>query len=117
MDLNPLKQIDPFVIVSIMVIFTLTGLALRRWFFLPYIAVMETRARRLEDAGVDLVLTGHSHSYERSFLLDGHYGPSWTFGPGVAMSAVMRDARMMSVVSPKKIDMSTCAGVGWRLVR
>ena len=24
------------------------------------------------------MLTGHSHSYERSFLLDGHYGPSWT---------------------------------------
>jgi hypothetical protein len=30
----------------------------------------------LEDYGVDLVLTGHSHSYERSFLLDGHYGLS-----------------------------------------
>jgi hypothetical protein len=30
----------------------------------------------LEDYGVDLVLTGHSHSYERSYLLDGHYGPS-----------------------------------------
>jgi hypothetical protein len=28
----------------------------------------------LEAGGVDLVLTGHSHSYERSFLLDGHYG-------------------------------------------
>ncbi len=36
----------------------------------------------LEDAGVDLVLTGHSHSYERSFLLDGHYGLSSTLtGP------------------------------------
>ena len=33
----------------------------------------------LEDAGVDLVLTGHSHSYERSFLIDGHYGLSTTF--------------------------------------
>ena len=33
----------------------------------------------LEDGGVDLVLTGHSHSYERSFLLDGHYGTSTTF--------------------------------------
>jgi hypothetical protein len=32
----------------------------------------------LENAGVDLVLTGHSHSYERSFLLDGHYGSSST---------------------------------------
>ncbi|MCI0553771.1 MAG: DNRLRE domain-containing protein, partial [Anaerolineae bacterium] len=32
----------------------------------------------LEEGGVDLVLTGHSHSYERSFLLDGHYGHSST---------------------------------------
>ncbi len=32
----------------------------------------------LEDAGVDLVLSGHSHSYERSFLLDSHYGDSST---------------------------------------
>jgi hypothetical protein len=33
----------------------------------------------LEGAGVDLVLSGHSHSYERSFLIDGHYGTSGTF--------------------------------------
>jgi hypothetical protein len=33
----------------------------------------------LEDAGVDLVLTGHSHSYERSYLIDGHYGTSSSF--------------------------------------
>ncbi|MGH9203627.1 MAG: purple acid phosphatase family protein, partial [Vicinamibacterales bacterium] len=33
----------------------------------------------LEAYGVDLVLTGHSHSYERSFLIDGHYGQSGTF--------------------------------------
>jgi hypothetical protein len=33
----------------------------------------------LEDYGVDLVLSGHSHSYERSFLIDGHYGTSDTF--------------------------------------
>lgn len=32
----------------------------------------------LERGGVDLVLAGHSHCYERSYLLDGHYGPSWT---------------------------------------
>ncbi|MBK7403722.1 MAG: metallophosphoesterase [Phycisphaerales bacterium] len=32
----------------------------------------------LEAAGVDLVLCGHSHSYERSYLLDGHYGTSDT---------------------------------------
>ena len=35
----------------------------------------------LEQFGVDLTLTGHSHSYERSMLIDGHYGLSNTFGP------------------------------------
>jgi len=33
----------------------------------------------LEAYGVDLVLTGHSHSYERSMFIDGHYGDSTTF--------------------------------------
>ena len=33
----------------------------------------------LEARGVDLVLCGHSHSFERSYLLDGHYGLSTTF--------------------------------------
>ena len=40
-----------------------------RAFFLPL----------LEDGGVDLVLSGHSHCYERSFLIDGHYGFSSSF--------------------------------------
>lgn len=35
----------------------------------------------LESLGVDLVLCGHSHVYERSVLLDGHYGDSTTFDP------------------------------------
>jgi hypothetical protein len=35
----------------------------------------------LEAGGADLVVNGHSHSYERSTLLDGHYGLSSTFGP------------------------------------
>ena len=39
----------------------------------------------LEDYGVDLVLTGHSHNYERSFLLNGHYGPSETLRPGMIL--------------------------------
>jgi hypothetical protein len=33
----------------------------------------------LEQYGVDLVLGGHSHSYERSYFIDGHYGLSTTF--------------------------------------
>ncbi|WP_299003831.1 DNRLRE domain-containing protein [uncultured Shewanella sp.] len=33
----------------------------------------------LESHGVDLVFSGHSHSYERSYLIDGHYGHSSSF--------------------------------------
>jgi len=33
----------------------------------------------LESYGVDLVLSGHSHAYERSKFIDGHYGSSGTF--------------------------------------
>ncbi|MCI0339069.1 MAG: Ig-like domain-containing protein [Acidobacteria bacterium] len=32
----------------------------------------------LENYGVDLVLCGHSHAYERSYLIDGHYSLSFT---------------------------------------
>lgn len=45
------------------------------------IAVRENVLPVLEAAGVDLVLAGHSHGYERSFLIDGHYGASWEFDP------------------------------------
>ncbi|MEN9362528.1 MAG: hypothetical protein RL095_4063 [Verrucomicrobiota bacterium] len=44
-----------------------------REFFLPV----------LEEHGVDLVLSGHSHAYERSFLIDGHYGLSSSFDPKI----------------------------------
>ncbi len=37
----------------------------------------------LEAGGVDLVLGGHSHSYERSYLIDGHYGYSQSFSPSM----------------------------------
>ena len=35
----------------------------------------------LENAQVDLVLCGHSHVYERSYLIHGHYGKIFTFDP------------------------------------
>ena len=41
----------------------------------------------LEAGGVDLVLTGHSHSYERSMLLHGHYGFSQTLVESMKMDA------------------------------
>lgn len=39
----------------------------------------------LEAYGVDLVLCGHSHSYERSYLIDGHYGLSTTFSNSMVL--------------------------------
>ncbi len=35
----------------------------------------------LERYGVDLVLTGHDHNYQRSYLIHGHYGFKNTFAP------------------------------------
>ena len=43
------------------------------------IALRQNAVPLLERYGVDLVLTGHSHSYERSYLIDGHYELSDTF--------------------------------------
>lgn len=39
----------------------------------------------LEAAGTDLVLCGHSHLYERSFPVRGHYGKSTTLQPGMIL--------------------------------
>ncbi len=39
----------------------------------------ENFAPMLEFNGIDLILSGHSHSYERSFFLNGHYDLSATF--------------------------------------
>ncbi len=41
----------------------------------------------LEDAGVDLILGGHSHAYERSFFINGHYGDSSTFSDALKVQA------------------------------
>src|SRR5262249_16047494 len=35
-----------------------------------------------ERYGVDLILCGHSHDYERSKLMKGHYGPEASFNSG-----------------------------------
>ena len=49
----------------------------------------------LEQGGVDLVLAGHSHTYERSFLIDGHYGVASTFNSGT-MGVDMTSGRIGS---------------------
>jgi hypothetical protein len=49
------------------------------------IAMREIIVPILEARGVDLVLCGHSHVYERSFLLRGHYRDSSTLQPGMIL--------------------------------
>lgn len=39
----------------------------------------------LESYGVDLVLCGHSHAYERSKFIDGHHGKSTTFNDSMVV--------------------------------
>ena len=47
----------------------------------------------LEAGGVDLVLTGHSHNYERSFLIDGTYStPTPAFGTLQANGNIIDDS-------------------------
>ena len=41
----------------------------------------------LEQYGVDLVLAGHAHNYQRSFLLDRHYGNSSTLSSDMKKNA------------------------------
>jgi len=41
----------------------------------------------LENGGVDLVLNGHSHSYERSKLIDSHYGNSSSLNSSMVLDA------------------------------
>lgn len=43
------------------------------------LAVREDLVPALEDLGVDVILAGHSHAYERSHLIRGHYGMSDEF--------------------------------------
>ena len=45
----------------------------------PLIAMRNNFLPILEANGVDLILSGHSHSYERSYFLNGHFGLSETF--------------------------------------
>jgi hypothetical protein len=53
------------------------------------VAMRENYLPILEEFGVDLVFTGHSHSYERSLLLYGHYADSSEIGssPGVILDS------------------------------
>jgi hypothetical protein len=51
------------------------------------ITIREELVPLLERYGLDLLLAGHSHWYERSFLLSGHYGYSWSLQPWMLLDA------------------------------
>lgn len=53
----------------------------------PLIEMRERIVPILEQYGVDLVLCGHSHNYERSYLLHGHYGISSTLTPSMILDS------------------------------
>ncbi len=51
------------------------------------VAIRQNLVPILEANGVDLVLNGHSHTYERSFLINGHYGMSTTMSDSMKLNA------------------------------
>jgi PKD repeat protein len=53
----------------------------------PLIDMRQNVVPILDDYGVDLTFTGHSHSYERSYLIEGHYGDSGTFTGGMRVAS------------------------------
>ena len=65
---------------------------------------------QLEAAGVDLVLCGHSHLYERSFLLHGHYGRSDALDSGMILNR--GDGRVDGSGAYRKVRNEPAPGVG-----
>ncbi len=55
--------------------------------FQLYCIAMRTHANPiLEKYGVDLVLTGHDHNYQRTYLINGHYGYKADFDPSMMIN-------------------------------
>ncbi len=52
------------------------------------VEVREKILPALERHGVDMLLTGHDHKYQRSYLLDGHHGTRSTFDPNKHLKAL-----------------------------
>ncbi len=40
----------------------------------------------IEQYGIDMVLTGHDHNFQRSYLINGHYGGKSTFTPSMMVN-------------------------------
>lgn len=64
----------------------------------------------LDAYGVDLTLSGHSHDYERSYLIDGHYGDSTTWNAGFLVDA--GDGQVGSDGAYGKVDLGPVPHTG-----
>lgn len=72
--------------------------------------IRENVLRYLERNGVDLVLCGHSHTYQRSYLIRRHYGKAATFKAklhGVSMSSGKYDGTTNSCPYIKRTGSGT----------
>jgi hypothetical protein len=85
------------------------------------IAMRQNIVPVLEAAGVDLVLTGHSHSYERSYLIDGHYGDSSTFVSSMKINSgngnpAGNGAYLKALLAPHEGTVYSVAGASSRIL-
>jgi hypothetical protein len=71
----------------------------------------------LEEHGVDLVLTGHSHAYERSHLIAGHYGRSGSFREDEHVVDPGEDGAYSVASGPRAGTMYVVAGSGGQVDR
>ena len=54
MNLNPMTQLDPVIIVAMILIIAVTYVLLRRYFVMPYLHVLEARERLFETSDAQL---------------------------------------------------------------
>lgn len=64
----------------------------------------------LEQAGVDVVLNGHSHMYERSWFMNCHYGLSDTFSDSLVQDGSNESLQQGTVYRKAKTGLSSLSG-------
>ena len=74
------------------------------------VKVRKNLAPILDRAGVDLVFSGHSHDYERSSLVNCHYGDSSTFKPWMIKDKGEQDSQGVTHYRKAHTGLSAYAG-------
>ncbi len=69
----------------------------------------------LEQYGVDLVLCGHSHNYERSYMLHGHYGRSNTLAAEMIVDSTSPYTKYLDGPEPNKGTVYNVVGCSGKL--